>query len=63
MVMATLKEYCDCTPPGVGDRKCGHNDTCTILRQFYNGRYLIQDKVGYVRAVDQDKIVIEELGW
>jgi hypothetical protein len=41
-------------------RNCYHQTTCTIVRQFFNGRWLIENQYKYVKAVDLDRMVFEE---
>ena len=41
-------------------RSCYHNITCTIVRQFSNGRWLIENQYHYVKALNPESIVFEE---
>ncbi len=46
--MASLKGQCSVTCKG-DKRACWHTD-CTILRRFKSGKFLIENRHGYVRA-------------
>lgn len=41
-------------------RNCYHNIACTIVRQFRNGRWLIENQYHYVKAIDPESMVFEE---
>ena len=41
-------------------RNCYHNIACTIVRQFRNGRWLIENQYHYVKAIDPEGMVFEE---
>ena len=49
-----LKSECVCTM--YGGPNCFHNQKVTVLRQFRNGRYLVQNKHGWVRAVHHTEV-------
>jgi len=57
VIIVKLKEKCDCVLVGTVGHRCYHNDPCKVVRQFWNGRYLIEDSKGMVRAVDVDEVV------
>ena len=46
--MASLKGQCSVACKG-DKRSCWHTD-CTILRRFTSGKFLIENRHGYVRA-------------
>jgi len=51
----------NCKDSCISDKKnCYHNITCTIVRQFTNGRWLIENPYHYVKALDPESIVFEE---
>ena len=51
----------NCKDSCISDKKnCYHNITCTIVRQFTNGRWLIENPHHYVKALDPENIVFEE---
>lgn len=39
---------------------CYHNIACTIVRQFQNGRWLIENPHHYVKAINPESMVFEE---
>jgi len=41
-------------------RSCYHNITCTIVRQFQNGRWLIENQYHYVKAINSESMVFED---
>ena len=38
-------------------KSCFHNITCVIVRQFGNGRWLIENRYGLVNAVDEKDMI------
>ena len=41
-------------------RSCYHNISCTVVRQFSNGRWLIENQYHYVKALNPESIIFEE---
>jgi hypothetical protein len=41
-------------------KSCFHRITCAVVRQFKNGRWLIENRYGFVNAVDERNLIFEQ---